>query len=144
MLGLATTYRGVGSDEKPPRESREHPALSAVVLTARVSKGELERCIHCPAAGCDKWLSGRHLKEDRVLMRRIRIEKERREREEVLRGEGGRAGGGADQSFMAVGDESMVDASGDGGDAAGVKPGVKDEKAGVARMLDLDSDDEDA
>ncbi|KAF8434474.1 zinc-finger of the MIZ type in Nse subunit-domain-containing protein [Terfezia claveryi] len=73
MLAQATTYRNVGNDEKPPRESREHPALSAVVLTVRVGKGELERCIHCPVAGCDKWLSGRHLREDRVLMRRIRI-----------------------------------------------------------------------
>ncbi|KAF8429802.1 zinc-finger of the MIZ type in Nse subunit-domain-containing protein [Tirmania nivea] len=145
MLAQATTYRNVGSDEKPPRESREHPALSAAVLTARVHKGELERCIHCPAAGCDKWLSGRHLKEDRVLMRRIRIERERREREEVLRGMGEGSGGDgrAEQSFVAVGDESMVDAPGEAGEVKAEGRNVKNEKARAARILDIDSDDED-
>lgn len=54
---------------------------------------------------------------------------ERKEREEGLRGmgEGGGAGRKAEQSFIAVGDKSMLDAAGEAGEAGGTR-GVQSEE----------------
>lgn len=130
MITASTTYRDAGNDDRPP-VVRDHPPLSAAQLSQRESRGEFERCIHCPAAGCDKWISTRHLREDRVLLRRIRVEKERRERAEVLRGLDAE-----DNSFVQVGDDSII--------SPREEERAPPQRSGVRRLVLDDDSDEDA
>lgn len=148
MITISTTYRDTGSDERPPI-ARDHAPLSAAQLTQREARGEYERCIHCPAAGCDKWISTRHLREDRVLLRRIRVEKERRERAEVLKGLDDE-----DTSFVQVGDDSIMSPTGKERTRASaattpVKKGRESlpppqQRPGIRRLVIDDDSDEDA
>ncbi|KAI5811586.1 zinc-finger of the MIZ type in Nse subunit-domain-containing protein [Peziza echinospora] len=108
-----------------------------------------ERCVRCPTPGCMLWLSSRNLKEDRIIVRRMRMEKERRERQEMEqlldnangkgKGRPGQAGGGN------VGDESFVDADalyeGEGADVESVKK-EKRWAGKESEPMDVDEDED--